>query len=437
MSTFVRALALGLVLAFAVPTSVDAQIQNPNTSTPTTLYFHIFDTFNKFVVNTQKMDTEFFEVGGTNFPSLVGTPLNTALGADYDFNTIYGTSTAGPVEYDFIENGRPRFHPERGIAADVQIDPAVQPIVYLYVDIRDLVGLGEAPEPEGVPNVLPEFTFRVTVRTGDDPGPDAQLDSGNLLMEGQQSAYLCGQDAIATGICAALATAFDVKTPDADGVIEFAIPMENVAGAIPQADAFNVRIDWYQRDPAGVIIQEDQFAEGYMRLFASPEKQPRLEFNVMNPVYISFIHPQVAAGTLLIHTGVNSPWGTYDVDPANITMTVQGPAQPQTLQQVVAQNQHVHGLHHLDAEITYLWKFRDENAPNGEYTITMQVPNLAGNAIATGTAGFKIEGKRAFGIADTGVEVPNTAADESSDSPAVGFLAVLALAGAAIAIRRR
>jgi MYXO-CTERM domain-containing protein len=107
------------------------------------------------------------------------------------------------------------------------------------------------------------------------------------------------------------------------------------------------------------------------------------------------------------------------------------------LQQVVAQNQHVHGLHHLDAEITYLWKFRDENAPNGEYTITMQVPNLAGNAIATGTAGFKIEGKRAFGIADTGVEVPNTAADESSDSPAVGFLAVLALAGAAIAIRRR
>jgi MYXO-CTERM domain-containing protein len=198
-----------------------------------------------------------------------------------------------------------------------------------------------------------------------------------------------------------------------------------------------VRIDWYQRDPAGVIIQEDQFAEGYMRLFASPEKQPRLEFNVMNPVYISFIHPQVAAGTLLIHTGVNSPWGTYDVDPANITMTVQGPAQPQTLQQVVAQNQHVHGLHHLDAEITYLWKFRDENAPNGDYTITMQVPNLAGNAIATGTAGFKIEGKRAFGIADTGEEVPNTAADESSDSPAVGFLAVLALAGAAIAIRRR
>src|SRR5688572_32852299 len=75
---------------------------------PTALYFHIFDTYNVFPVNTQPMDVGFFATSGSNFP--------TVASQGYDFNTIRGFSTSGPVEYDFIENGRPRYHPERGIA---------------------------------------------------------------------------------------------------------------------------------------------------------------------------------------------------------------------------------------------------------------------------------------------------------------------------------
>jgi hypothetical protein len=42
------------------------------------------------------MDLDFFKVSGTNFPTIASQ--------GYDFNTIRGFSTSGPVEYGFLEN---------------------------------------------------------------------------------------------------------------------------------------------------------------------------------------------------------------------------------------------------------------------------------------------------------------------------------------------
>src|SRR5688572_25296844 len=176
-------LATGLLAA----APVQGQRDNPDEATPTRLYFHIFDTFNAFPINTQAMNVSFFEVGGTNFPTVSQTPVSQQVG-DYDFNTIYGFLTSGPVEYDFIENGRPRYHPERGIAADVLIDDSVKPTAYFYMDVRDLFGTDSDGEPAdaspGLPNVLPSFTFRVEARTGNSLSPE-DLGSGTLLMSGQ------------------------------------------------------------------------------------------------------------------------------------------------------------------------------------------------------------------------------------------------------------
>ncbi|MFO1532449.1 MAG: hypothetical protein ABR562_01930, partial [Thermoplasmatota archaeon] len=108
-------------VAHAQPASAAGTgLNNPTKATPTSLYFHIFDIFNNFAINTQVQHPGFFKVGGTNFPTAVTAQTN------YDFNTIYGYSTSGPVEYGFIENGQPRFHPERGIASDVTIDGGAQ-----------------------------------------------------------------------------------------------------------------------------------------------------------------------------------------------------------------------------------------------------------------------------------------------------------------------
>jgi hypothetical protein len=431
-------LALFLTALF-VAAPAQAQLSNPDQSTPTTLYFHIFDTFNAFPINTQPMDVEFFEVGGTNFPTVSHTIVSQQAG-DYDFNTIYGFSTSGPVEYDFIENGHPRFHPERGIAADVKVDPAVQPVVYLYMDVRDFFST-DAGDPEvGLPQVLPSFTFRFTMRTGNEIGPDSDLDAGKLLMAGQMTAHVMDTHALGQNAPFAGQSAPDgtpIFVPDESGVVEFAIPLDVSDATIPKSDSFNVRIDWFQ-NPSGQADQDDSVAEGWMRLISDAQHLPRLELAVLNPVYIEYIHPEVAAGILLIHSCVNSPWGTYDVDVANITVAVDGPTAPSQLQQVISQNSHVHGLHDQCAEVTYLWRFRDEDAKNGAYAIELDVPNVGKLAMAKGEAGFTIEGKKAYGIDEGGQVVEPAAGSDEKKSPLpVGpAIALLVVALAALARRR-
>lgn len=327
-----------------------AQKVNPNESTESTLYFHLFDTFNKFVINTQELNADFFDVGGTNNPTINYGATDSTV--KYDLNTMYGTSTAGPVEYEFIENGRPRFHPEKGIAQDVDIDGEVPVVAYMYLDLRDIIGV------DSMPTMSPEFAVEITMREGDDTGRDATLDEGALLMHGSQTFHLFDSttapgagvnafldwatymtDFFGTGNPVPEAPEAGVSqnepfagqeingkmlvVPDSEGIVELQIPMTLDAEMIPKTEAFNVRIDWYQMEE---VFGPDAFATGYIRHHASPGKQPRLEMAIMNPVYVEFLHPQVAAGTLLIHAGVNSPWGTYDVDLENMTLDVVGQA---------------------------------------------------------------------------------------------------------------
>ena len=427
-------IALAFVAAALLAASpVQGQLSNPDEPTPTTLYFHIFDTFNAFPINTQPMDVEFFDVGGTSFPT-ASNPIVSQQVGDYDFNTIYGFATSGPVEYDFIENGRPRFHPERGIASDVQIDDSVTPTVYLYMDVRDLFSTDTIWD--GLPSALPSFTFRVEMRTGNSLRPE-DLESGTLLMSGSKTAHVVDGHVVPNDAFEGQSVGdTPILTPDESGIVEFAIPLNVDQTTIPKADAFHVRIDWYQ-NPSPDPAQDDTVAEGYMRLVSDANHLPRLDMAIRNPVYIEYIHPEVAAGILLIHSCVNSPWGTYDVDVANITVSVDGPTAPTDLAQVISQNAHVHGLHDKCAEVTYLWRFRDQDAANGDYAIKLSVPNLIGSAEATGQAGFTVEGKKAFGIDEEGNEIEPTGGEGGKDAPlAIGplvGLGLLAFAG----LRRR
>ncbi len=460
----VSVLAIAVLMLAVVPTG-EAQGQHPNVSTPTKLYFHIFDTFNPFPINTQPMNVSFFEVGGTSFPSVSQTPANDQLG-DFDFNTIYGFSTSGPVEYDFIENGRPRYHPEPGIAQDVEIDSGVEPIVYLYIDVRDVFSSDTHPDnlscivycvPEaddvvnpllqqwqGAPQFLPKFTFDVELRSGNRIADDVDLNAGALIMEGSFTAHLV--DTHALGANSAFPETAPDGTPilraDEAGVIEFPIRMtDGPKDVITKLSGFHVRIDWYQ-NPSDDEANNDKAAEGYVRLLTDPTHLPRLEMAIMNPIYIDFIHPQVSAGILLIHTGVNSPWGTYDVDVNKIQVKIKdesGSPVDVTLQQFVGQNAHVHGRHDQNAEVTYLWRFREDQAPDGNYSIEVKVPNLAGNANATGIGYFELQGKKAFGVSDQGevVEPVDENSGQDRGSPGFAFLWTVAALGAATVILRR
>jgi hypothetical protein len=490
--------ALVILLAFTTLPLATAQdsIDNPNESTPTTLYFHIFDTINRFVINTQPMDSEFFDVGGANYPTTpdigtgipgTGLPINNG----YDLNTIYGYSTAGPVEYDFIENGKPRFHPERGIAATVDLDASVTPVAYLYFDLRDAIG------SDGLMTAQPFFTVSVKVQEGDDPGLDAKLDDGRDIMSGRMTVqaidtdlqpgakFLCdatccepGKEDIYTD-CQALYLAFggfrdseptkvDVPVdqalegqsvgaqqfviPDDNGIVQVIVPLTMHQDTIPKKEAYNVRLDWFTSDPAdGAVIPDDQLSTGWLRLASDPEHLTRMEFNVMNPIYFSFIHPQVAGGSLLIHAGGNSPWGTYDVNLEEVEIEViheSGTKVPDNqLKKLLNSNEHVHGLHDEDAQMTFLWDFRDNEAEVGEYTIKMKITNdavddngdYAASATAQGEAKFIISETEAIGLDTSGkiVEATSTLDSGEVESPGVGAFGAMALLGAALIIARR
>jgi hypothetical protein len=499
MSISRRGSAILIVLAAFVATpfaTAQDSIDNPDESTPTTLYFHIFDTINRFVINTEPMDAEFFEVGGANFATTPGTGIEGSgvigwnLEDGYDLNTVYGYSTAGPVEYEFIENGKPRFHPERGIAQEVIIDPSVQPMVYLYLDVRDAVG-GSAQ------SALPDFNVRVTLQEGDDPGLDAKLDDGRDIMSGRMTVqaidtdlqpgakFLCdatccepGKEDIYTD-CQALYLAFggfrdseptkvDVPVdqalegqsvgaqqfviPDDNGIVQVIVPLTMHQDTIPKKEAYNVRLDWFTSDPAdGAVIPDDQLSTGWLRLASDPEHLTRMEFNVMNPIYFSFIHPQVAGGSLLIHAGGNSPWGTYDVNLEEVEIEViheSGTKVPDNqLKKLLNSNEHVHGLHDEDAQMTFLWDFRDNEAEVGEYTIKMKITNdavddngdYAASATAQGEAKFIISETEAIGLDTSGkiVEATSTLDSGEVESPGVGAFGAMALLGAALIIARR
>jgi hypothetical protein len=489
MRTIPKVLGTCFVVASLLMAPVQAQEAEPDVSTPTTLYFHIFDTFNRFVINTQPMNTDFFDVGGTNNPTLSEGPWTAGTDAapvglgPWDLNTIYGTSTPGPVEYAFIENGKPRIHPEHGIAKTVVIDDGVTPEVTMYLDLRDVIGTN------GLPSITSDFSLEITLQEGDDTSRDAQLDQGKDIMHGKQTFTLVDASAhpseaiydlsywvfymtmVASGnsvdqvpesASGSANTIFNggmnmpdgskLVAPEEDGILALKVPLEFMGEAvIPKSEAYNVRLDWYQMDEA---FGPDAFATGYMRLFSGEGgdgsiKQHHLDMNIMNPVYVEFIHPQVAAGTLLIHAGVNSPWGTYDIDADSVELTIEGPSKPRVLKQLVNQNQNVHGLHDQAAAITYLWDFRGEEAAEGDYDICISVKNLGvpdefgttrpeSVVEAKDCAGFTITEKEAFGLDTTGeVVAPTFNSGDAVESPGVGLVPLVALLGAAIALINR
>ena len=305
------------------------------------------------------------------------------------------------------------------------------------------------------PNLLPKFTVRVMMRDGNVIGPDSNLDSKTPIMHGIETAYLASgpqpppQNSVPDQTCHNPGQA-DNQCPvlwAPDGIIEYKIPLtfENPSSPlITKLDAYNVRIDWFQ-DPTADNSRPDQVAEGYMRLVSDKTHHPRLTMAITNPVYMKYIHPEVAAGILLIHTAENSPWGTYDIDVANMTVSVTGPSTPSDLPVVVSQNSHVHNLHDKDAEVTYLWRFRADDATKeggaakeGDYAIHVTVQNLNHTATAMGDATFHVDPRSAYGVSDQGTIVTNTITEtQGKSSPGASLLVVGVLLLGAVMLRRR
>jgi hypothetical protein len=400
-STIALTALVALAAALPAATAQAPGITNPKTSSPTALYFHV-GANQDFPINTQKPPEEGYtrdESFGPGANSLTCLPSGTPADGytQKRFTTYYGFSSPGYVEYNYTQNGSPRIHPERGLSFDVDLDPNVAPVVHWYATTF------AASDVNGVPHadpVIPSVVARATVRTGEKITlDDTGYNDGDLIAQGQTepATLLAGQKAVgADGGDSPQVTVDKPADPTQPAVYGFAIPLKYSKTEIPKDKGYSVRIDLFESLPNCDMSSEDKYVMPAMvRTHTDPTHRPRLELAVLNAVRIEYMHPQFVGDDMVIHTSENSPWGNYDVQEqvGGIQLAILGPGgQPVegVYRAAVVQRTHEHDHHTQAVDVTFVWPYKEKHAPDGTYTVKLEVVNDQGTSKASGVAQFQI-----------------------------------------------
>ncbi len=427
----VVAFLLALLMASSVAMAQSSTIDNPEVSTPTTLYFHL-DAHQDFPINTQPPDDRYAKgsTRGLLASTTTCTPEGTPGQFHQDHHTVYGFSTPGYVEYEYEEDGGPRIHPERGLAYNVLLDDEGM-TGYWY--LKTTVDSNQASSDiNNLPVLVPQVVVRFTMRTGDEVSFGAE-------------AYNEGE-VIAIGESAPVVLLPSEETPgyhaqdDGSHVYEIQVPLDVKKDEIPADEdtgGYNLRVDVFTQVPGCQEDPDASFMPGSIEIYTSPEHRPRLDLAVMNPVRIDYIHPQFVGTDLLIHTSLNSPWGNYDVDETEggITMEVSGPTTASSVFRVAfEQKHHQHGYHFEAVDVTYQWDYAKDQAADASYDLTVTVWNDQRTASATGSATIDVGSLTATD--DEGNVVKQVETDEK-ETPIPALLPLLGMVGAALVARRR
>lgn len=434
-------------------------IDNPDASTPVTLYMHLIDT-QDFPINTQPPDPAWTQetVYGMTTSTLSCTPPD-PTGATYlrePYHTFYGYSSPSYVEYLIQEGGDPRVHPERGISYDAHLDTAAPFTAYWYLGVKGpLPGPDGLPDPDSVPLPVPNVAVRATLRSGDDiTVHDRGYNTGEVLAQGQSAPATLLMDQVLPGTGGA--PPVETRALGQHGgkwLFEVAVPLAIEKPVIPRATGYNLRMDVFMDNPACTAGPDAALMPNLVALHSSDAFRPRLELAVTNPLRITTLHPQFVGDDLVIHTSMNSAWGNYDVneqDPDGIQVTVTGPSPATSLAKAaIVQRTHEHYHHQEAVDITYVWPYKTDRAQNGLYTVDVKFMNDQRTATAQGIAQFEIGKGTVIGCGgvqeaaeavndECAAQVQKDGKADSKGSPGVGTLALVgALALAAVVLRRR
>lgn len=409
MRQFLLAFSLLGIAAMVIPTALaqdaTAGIANPTTPTPTTLYFHIIG-HDDMPINTQSPQDNWTAQDalglGTASSSCAGVgadvPDQGFVGQEH--HTFYGYSSPSIVEYNYLENGKPRTHPERGLSYDVQIDNSAPWMLHWYLKTQAVASNTNAggADPNSAPVVVPNVVVRATVRSGDGISiGNKAYNSGDIIAQGQSAPItLAGA---ATDQVNTDKTGFEGYTAAADGsqIYGFALPLTINNPVIPKLTGYNVRIDVFMANPAC----SDPSNGGYVmannvRIYSDKDHRPRMTLNVDNPIRIEYMHPEFVGDELVVHTAENSPWGNYDVNnqQGGVELHITGPGfegdPPHLARAAFVQRFHEHNFHTQAVDVTYAWAYKDDRAQLGTYTVTLTAKNLQETATAKGVTTFEI-----------------------------------------------
>jgi hypothetical protein len=369
-----------------------------------TLHGHVYDLLDALPMTTQPMHPESPDLArGYSEPTIA--PVYGA-----GFNKLLFFNSMGPVEYN-ASLGQPRIHPEKGLALDVELDPEQDILAYIwfsadFTEVRHANFQGPAPV-----GVVPMFNVQATLRLGNDVRKD--LTQGEVVAQGQ--------------------TVLDLVTPPGGAPQEVAINLGKAGlDRIPQRDSFNLQFEWWQVDSGGNRVLQP----GWI-LHTGAQHPIRLVLPVKNPLYLYFVEPQFQEDKLAVNAAFITPLGNYDVDPASLEIEIAhaNGFRAKTLSEpVLVQHTYQHNEHNVATLNGWLWDYLADEAPPGEYKVTVRGKNLQGTASAEKSATFVLsdEPESSVALDSEGNEVLTQeqldALEAEAPKKTPGFHALLVLA---------
>ncbi|MDX1612176.1 MAG: hypothetical protein R3185_07385 [Candidatus Thermoplasmatota archaeon] len=358
-------------------------------------------------------------VGESNYGLGSGSECSSASPAHEDcetaaFNKLALFSTAGFVDVrdreEFNTNGQWQlFHNERGQTKNVVLDTS-KPITasaFISWDTHGwAVGLDPYgsncmhPHPPDVPCVYPywgwdpgvyeDVVVKATLymanlgehgaSASEAPPIQEAIESGDatLIAEGQW-----GPDQVMNGL------------PGAPNVNQFEIDLgPPQVDTIPRDQDFFMVYSTYQETNG-----QNYMVDGPARWWGGEFFAPTFQLPVKNAFDVEQVIPNFAFGKMAILGVLNTPWGSYDVDPNSLELTIEGPTgevSPEHLSRFGSFSV-AHGGHYLPINITWIWDYQKEGLTSGDYTITVSAKNFQHSAGASCTATFSLAQDKATG----------------------------------------
>lgn len=346
-----------------------------SSSSCTVLYAHMFDLLGALPLTTQPPSDACPDLakGFTSVPAL--PPL---------FDTAHVDLYSVPTPITFVgDRCEPRFHPIRGLAADVALDARV-PLAFhwfLSADTDDMSMLLDPASPDT--GAMPCVEVRVTLQTGRVFGQGSVLAQGSarrtVLSSGAAQPQRLNQlDPCAQGELVMAHHPF-LEVAEAH---EFPVSLGPLGAALPADEGFLVHVEWSQVRDGPVEANQREW-----NVRSGPDYRNRLVLPVLDPLLLP--PPTVerfGEHHLVVNASVLSPWGSYDVDAKTLRLEIldeNGHAIPAaSLAGPLLRYSVDHDGLLEPVNATWAWDFLRAQANPGPYAVRVTAANLQASGVA-------------------------------------------------------
>ncbi len=401
--TFTIALALAATIVPPATAQVD---ESTGPTTMVTMYGHTFLTQRG---SPQPMNTEFpageEDISRGYSGHNCGTDPSGTAGAstceDDTGNELWFYSTAGFVDItEFSEFSYDQVHNERGLTKDIIFDTSknIKGTVFMSADLHGwLLAFCADYPPEDIPwpmwcwnwdpGHLPQWQVEATVYAAvlgeyggeaNTPPPIAQ-------------SYEAGEmEVIAQG----LSTPIDITSLEFAGNptvwqidIDLGTPLVKT---MAKEKSLVVKFQWWSLQGGNPIIIPEAHS---WNINGGEFYPPHVILPVKNAFDVELVVPQFVHDKLVLLGIINTPWGSYDVDPESVSVTFAkkggNEVEARSIEKL-ADYSVAHGGHYKPVNVTWVWDYKADKLAPGTYVATVSGENYQHSAKAECSGTFTV-----------------------------------------------